>query len=248
VRLPRRFPRLLAGGVVFAAALAVAACGDSGSPITANTEVISSIPWSPPETARYRIRSDHDVVGSGELKIEEQAGALVLSQRFHAEKDNIADDASATVEKDTLRPQAVSRVISGPKGDRRCEAKYEGSSVKVEQSSSEGQRTDQLDLPGRAYDTWGDLFLWRTLDFSEGLHATYSAVLTCTLVKPEVIRVSLDVKKLEAVEAPAGKFQAWRLEIRSGGETTKAWYADDAARTLVRYDNGQQVFELESVD
>lgn len=225
----------------------VAACGDN-SPVTVNTDVLSSIPWSAPETARYRILSGGDVIGSGELKIEEQSGTLALTQSFQTEEGDITDEASATVDKETLRPQAVTRVISGPEGERRCEAKYEDSSVKVEQTSSEGERTDELELPSGAYDTWGDLFLWRTIDFSEDFEATYSAILTCTLVKPEVIRVGLDVKRIETVEAPAGEFEAWRLEIRSGGETTKAWYADDAQRTLVRYDNGRHVFELESVD
>jgi hypothetical protein len=56
------------------------------------------------------------------------------------------------------------------------------------------------------------------------------------------------VKEKEDVQVPAGNFQAWRLEIRSGGRTQKAWYADDARRTLVRYDNGELVFELESIN
>jgi hypothetical protein len=58
----------------------------------------------------------------------------------------------------------------------------------------------------------------------------------------------LKVKAIEEVTVPAGTFRAWRLEIRSGGRTQKAWYADDARRTLVRYDNGDLVFELESID
>ena len=56
------------------------------------------------------------------------------------------------------------------------------------------------------------------------------------------------MKEKEEVEVPAGTFQAWRLEIRSGGRTQKAWYADDGPRTLVRYDNGDLVFELESIN
>ena len=62
-----------------------------------------------------------------------------------------------------------------------------------------------------------------------------------------MLPVVLKVKKTEEITVAAGTFEAWRLEIRSGGRTQKAWYANDEQRTLVRYDNGDLVFELESI-
>ena len=38
------------------------------------------------------------------------------------------------------------------------------------------------------------------------------------------------------------------LGVKCAGAVRQAWYADDARRTLVRYDNGDLVFELESID
>ena len=43
---------------------------------------------------------------------------------------------------------------------------------------------------------------------------------------------------------PAGTFDAWHLEIESGGETQDAWYTTDDAHTLLKYDNGESTFEL----
>ena len=235
---------------IFAAVLApLPACGGGGDGLSGNTRVISRIAWTAPETATYRIlNEDGDAVGSGVLKIEEQSGSLALTQDFKASREEITDEVTATVERETLKPQTVSRVISGPEGERVCDARYEGAKVTVEQHSDEDQRTDELDVPPDAYDTWTDLFLWRTIDFREDFDATYHDILTCALVKPDLIQVTLEVKERQTVEVAAGTFEAWRLEIRSGGETTTAWYADDTRHTLVRYDNGQHVFELESIE
>jgi hypothetical protein len=46
------------------------------------------------------------------------------------------------------------------------------------------------------------------------------------------------------VTVPAGTFDAWKLEIRWESRKQTAWFADDSARTLVKYDNTDTVFEL----
>jgi hypothetical protein len=245
-----RLSRLLAPIAVLAAAvLVLAACGNGeGATITQNTVVVSDIPWTAPERAEYRLMRGNDVAGSGVLSIEEDGDTLVLRQNFRAADGETTDDVQVVVNASDLRPLTVSREIDAPQGLCTCEAEYRGTVATVYQQTERDERTDALNVPARAYDSWADLFLWRTLDFREGFDAVYSDALTCTLARPEVIRVNLDVKGLETVEVPAGTFEAWRLEIRSGGETTKAWYADDDRRTLVRYDNNTYVFELESID
>jgi hypothetical protein len=59
--------------------------------------------------------------------------------------------------------------------------------------------------------------------------------------------VRIEVAGREQLEVPAGTFQAWRLEIRSGSVRQVAWYADDERRHLLKYDNSQQVFLLEEM-
>ena len=210
--------------------------------------IVSNIPWDAPETARYRIVDGGDVKGSGVLRIVAKDDALIFSQSFLAPEQGITDEVSVETGAIDLLPRSVRRVIGGPEGERVCDASYAGGLAIVEQHSETDERTDELEVPAPSYDSWSDLFLWRTLPFAEDYEATYSDVLTCSLAVPEVLSVDLKVAELETVTVPAGTFQAWRLEVQSGGRTQKAWYADDQARTLVRYDNGNEVFELESVD
>ena len=225
----------------------LAACSGDGDDLVAR-DIVSDIPWTGPESFKYRLLQGDDVKGTGALTLSVATDTYVMEQAFEIPEEEVTDSISAEVEADTLAPRKVERVIDGPEGERRCEATYAENTVTVEQRAGEDERTDTLSLPTPHYDSWSDLFLWRTIEFFEGQELEYVDVLSCSLAKPDVLSVVLKVKEKEEVEVPAGTFQAWRLEIRSGGRTQKAWYADDEPRTLVRYDNGDLVFELESTN
>lgn len=225
--------------------LVALACGGGSSSTLSGTEVLGRIPWTAPETATYRLLDGKDVIGTGVLTIEERGQQFVLGQSFEIPKEKITDTVNVVANSATLSPSSVHRRIAGPEGERECQASYGQGTVTVDQRSQGGQRTDKLDVPVKAYDTWGDLFLWRTIAFAPGFEARYLDMLTCSLAKPDVLSVAIEVTGRESVEVPAGKFEAWRLEIRSGGGTQKAWYGVDPPHTLLRYDNGQLTFELE---
>lgn len=226
----------------------VVACSSASDSVISNTEVIFEIPWDGPETARYHIVDRSDVEGLGILTLEEKGGTLVLSQVFDIPEEDVTDFVIVEADPVTLRPWTVSRVIDGPDGQRLCDAIYAVSSVRVDQVGEDGNRTDVIDVPDRSYDTWGDLFLWRTLNFRVGFEVSYRDVLSCSLSQPELLTVGLTVKEIETVAVPAGTFDAWRLEIRSGGGTQEAWFSIDDGNVLVKYDNGLQVWELESFE
>jgi hypothetical protein len=233
--------------VLLIATFIAVACSGGEDDLVAR-EIVSEIPWTGPETFEYRLLQGDDVKGSGALTLSFTTTTFVMEQAFEIPEEEILDSISAEVEADTLRPRRVERVIDGPEGERRCEAAYAENTVTVAQRAGEDERTDTLSVPTPHYDSWSDLFLWRTVEFFEGQELKYVDVLSCSLAKPDILSVVLKVKEKEDVEVPAGTFQAWRLEIRSGGRTQKAWYADDERRTLVRYDNGDLVFELESIN
>ena len=231
-------------------AVLLAACSDDSGELVAR-DIVSEIPWTAAgEKASYRLLQGDDVKGTGVLAIgwPIDAGPLRLQQSFEIPEENITDEVSVSVNIDTLRPLAVARVIDGPEGKRECEASYSERRVVIDQKAGQDERKDELDVPPEHYESWSDLFLWRTIEFFEGNEVKYVDVLSCSLAKPDLLSIVLKVKKIEEVTVPAGTFQAWKLEIRSGGRTQQAWYADDARRTLVRYDNGDLVFELESID
>jgi Protein of unknown function (DUF3108) len=228
--------------------LLLTACSEDSGELVAR-DIVSAVPWEASETTSYRLLQGDDVKGTGELSVFEDVDGTRMTQSFSIPDEEITDVIAAQVSLETLRPQVVERIIDGPEGKRECTAQYSSSanSVTVDQRAGEDERTDELDIPPQHYDSWSDLFLWRTIEFFEGNEVKYVDVLSCSLAKPDLLSVVLKVKEIEELTVPAGTFRAWRLEIRSGGRTQKAWYADDDRRTLVRYDNGDLVFELESI-
>ncbi len=243
--MPSSFRVPLAAASVALFVVTLAACSEDSVTLSGQP-IVSGIPWQEREETQYRLVDGDDIVGSGILRIESAAGETTFTQDFESEE--FTDVVVATVDALTLRPVLVDRLIEGPEGPRRWEVEYLDSMVKVFQESEEDERRDELSAPSNSYDSWTDIFLWRTIDFSEGFEAEYTDVLTATLAKPEVISQTLKVTRQEMVEVPAGSFQAWRLEISSSGGTQTAWYADTPARTMVRYDNGNLVFELVTLE
>ena len=108
----------------------------------------------------------------------------------------------------------------------------------------DGERTDTLDVPNVAYDSWTDLFIWRTINFSQGFDIEYADIVACQApAPPKRLAVKLEVTGGETIEVPAGSFDTWLVEIDAGRDQ-KAWFTTDDAHILVRYDNGDQIFEL----
>lgn len=227
------------------AALTMVACQGETS-VLSGEDIVSRIPWRAPEEASYRLLDGEETLGNGLLRIESAQGEITFTQEF--ESEDFHDEVVVVVDTQTLRASSVQRVIEGPEGPRRWEVEYQDSTALVIQRAEGDERRDEVSAPTHSYDSWTDIFLWRTIDFHDGYAATYTDVLSATLAEPQVISQTLEVTDRETIEVPAGTFDAWRLEIRSSGGKQKAWFADDAARTLVRYDNGDIVFELLSVE
>lgn len=223
--------------------VATACAGDDS--IT-SAAIVGEIPWSGPETATYRVLDvDDDTVGTLELSIEEEpAGAWRFSQSFDFPDRGFTNEASVIVDGSTLQPESSTFKIEGPDGNLDCSAEYNTGEVSMHRIGADGQRDDTLTIPNIAYDSWGDLFVWRTIEFSDGYEKDYADVLACTLSRPDTIGVSLKIDEREDVTVPAGTFETWHLEIGSGGETQHAWYTTDDAHILVKYDNGESTFEL----
>ncbi len=227
------------------AILPMAACQGETS-ILSGEDIVSNIPWRAPEEARYRLLDGEEAKGGGILRIESTDGETTFTQVF--ENEEFRDEVVAVADAQTLRARSVQRVIEGPEGPRRWEVQYQGSTALVIQHTEDDERRDEVSAPTHSYDSWTDIFLWRTIDLHEGYEATYADVLSATLAEPQVISQVLEVTGRETVEVPAGMFHTWRLEIRTSAGKQRAWFADDEARTLVRYDNGDIVFELLSVE
>lgn len=211
-----------------------------------STDIVEDIPWSAPESASYRvIDDDGEEVGTLETTIEEtDNGALSLRQDFDFPEADFVNNAEVIVDAESLQPRSTSFKIVGPDGTISCGAAYLEGEVTVERVGEDDTRTDTLDVPAIAYDSWSDLFLWRTIAFAEDYTVEYTDILSCTLDRTQKLGVTLTVEEREEIEVPAGTFETWRLEIESGGAEQTAWYTTDESRQLIRYHNGRETFEL----
>ncbi|MEX2247550.1 MAG: DUF3108 domain-containing protein [Dehalococcoidia bacterium] len=236
--------------------LAAAACAPDDGVDT--QDVVTSIPWSAPEELHYRLTDDDgDRLGQAVLRIDRTGDAFALSQSTQ-DGDGNSDEWRVTVDAATLKPRAMARTILDAAADRRvvAEATYttdeEGREiVRVKETNYSPAGSDEPDdirsnplrVPEHAYDNHASLFLWRTIPFEEGYTATYVTVFSN---RRETRTLTLHVKGQEAVETPAGRFDAWLLEIEDGRETQRAWYSVEADRRLLVYDNANdQVLLLE---
>jgi hypothetical protein len=228
--------------------LALTACNGSQAESQVETaDVVQQVPWGTNETARYRILRGGEVTGSATLTVAREGGVFTVRQEFRDARERFRDVVTATVDAATLKPRAVERVLTGPEGERRCRAEYEGGRVRVHQESDDESRTDELVVPAHAYDSWTDIFLWRTMGLDRGASFAYWDIGTCILSKPGSAIMQVTVVTKEFVTVPGGGFDAWRLEARSDGQRHLIWIADTPQRPVVRYDNGTHLFELQEL-
>lgn len=230
----------------FATAIFVFSACATGEDDRPTSDIVSKIPWPAQEEATYRLLDDDEVIGSATLSTTVEGERLLMNFAFSFPDRGFQDEVAAVVNSETLKPISVERVLSGPEGDRVWSVRYSSTSAVVSQRSEDDERTDTLALPVHAYDSWTDLLLWRTIDFKEGFEARYNDVATA-IFRPGRETVSVEVKELTQVEVPAGSFSAWRLDFRTNGPDQSAWYGTGEARPLVRYDNGELIFELETL-
>lgn len=230
----------------------LAACNLAEEEPLPTQDVVASIPWKVGEETSYTILDNDDkVLGTGVLRVDQEDGRLRLSQ--HYQNPDFDDRSSVLVDSQTLKPIEGERVIAGEDGVLRIEVRYSEDTVEIErvakeEGKDEQRRIDRLDVPEHAYDTGASLFLWRTIPMQVDYRVAYRSMATAVVGKSQENRVTLRVLRQETVEVPAGIFQAWRLEIRApGGVKQTAWYAADSTRRLLKYDNGQNTFLLESV-
>jgi hypothetical protein len=153
---------------------------------------------------------------------------MTLVQRF--EGPTTRDATSVVVNGKTLKPVSSSRRITTQKDDESIEVVYTPDGALIKQ----GDKQSGLSVPEHAYDNDISLFLWRTIAFQPGYQARYVTVITNRRSRQNV---TLRVLGKETVRVPAGSFEAWHLQVKAGGVTQSAWYADTPQRPLVRYDN-----------
>jgi hypothetical protein len=229
--------RLLFLFLPFVFAVATACGGDAGQ---RTSDVAGSVPWPDSESLTYAVKDKRGAdLGKIVLAVDGQGSNTKLSQRF--EGQSTRDDTTVVVNGTTLKPVSSSREITTARDKERIEVTYTPNGALIKQGD---EKQSGLSVPEHAYDNDSSLFLWRTLKFEPGYKASYVSVITNRRTRQTV---HLEVIGKETVRVPAGAYEAWKLQVKAKGVTQLAWYADTAARPLVRYDNDNGlIYELES--
>jgi hypothetical protein len=206
-------------------------------------DVVSVIPWASHEEAHYRLEDrDGNAKGVGVLSVERRGETFLLTLSFR--DDGNSDDSEVVVNAETLKPVSVKRVIMGEDQRDVVEGQYGDEGVIIDAQSDGDETKTSLRVPEHSYDNESSLFVWRTLPFEEGFAAAYD---TIKVNQRERSLVQVEVVGRETVEVPAGTFETWRVDIRSGGVDQVAWYSVEPRRHLVKYDNSVLVFLLDEV-
>ncbi len=241
--------RVFTVGTLFLGAFVVACVS---SPSDDTLVVPGAIPFGCDEQARYVLEKiDGTPVAIGMLETRCDGGKWLLTQSYvppgTAASDKI-DVAQVVAHVETLAPELSSRKTTLAGAIERWDAEYsaDGSSVKFSHIEPDGGVDEQgLRLNENAYENESALWLWRALTLDEGYDGRYVSV---SAVRRNQVTVRLGVVQQEWVEVPAGRFATWRLQVRSGRATRVAWIGIEPPYPLVRWDNGEQIFRLLSLN
>ncbi len=248
--------RLLLTAIVAPLALASACFSDTAC--SKCQDIVTTVPWSAPETHTYTLKQDGKDKGTTTLAVEKDGDRFVLKQISRDDKGN-SDESSVTADGATLKPITSTRTIVDSSLRKVAESSYEavdkekcssGQIVRIQQSAYEppsdttpdSTRSNPLCVPDHSYDNNSALFLWRTIKFEKGYTILYRTVLAD---RRDTQTLTLRVRDQVKLATPSGDVDAWMVDIEAGTGTQRAWFATTPDHRILRYDNGGLVFEIE---
>ncbi len=241
---------------VAVAALLVACSSGAGSGGT--EDIVRQVPLRDSEQFVYQlIDRDGVLVGRGTFTTTRSDGTFELRQSYEqldvpAGERAITDESLVIVDAATLRPIAMERAIQArdEDDDEVIAAEYgiddeDRPVVRTTLTRGDDERERELRLRDHYYEDQSSLWLWRTLAFGEDLEVRYTAVdpREGSQVTASAMQVDRQLR-----ETPAGTFDTWVIQIRTGRETVNVWIHVQPPHEVVRFDNGRLFFELESAE
>jgi hypothetical protein len=235
--------------------LLLAACSPTASTVE-TSDIFAGAPWEDGESLSYELHNNlGELVGYGELSASVRDGRVHLQQQYieadpPGGSEPTRDSVVVVVDPSTLRPVSGERTIVGRESDgSMSETRHEWEYVDIDGElrliarEIEGDAVDERDLRVRDhhYDNETALWLWRAIRFAEEFDEHYVSV---NPIEPSQATVNLRVPQLESIEVPAGEFDAWRIIVRTGRAVRTAWINADPPHEVLRWDNGEVIFEL----
>lgn len=232
--------------VLAAVALVLAGCASDGGASEPGPLELAFAPIEG-ETLRYELSNAGTDLGTGVLETRREGDLWALTQRYEglpdAEGERAVDSSRVLVDGD-LRPSSSERVIEHTSGEvDRYTVEYrpeEGRLTSVV-SKDGSDDSDELALREHAYDNEASFWIWRSLPLAEDYVATYSSM---NPFERSQQTVEVMVTARVEVTVPAGAFDTWRLQVRSGRATGIAWVEVAAPHRIIQWDSGRHFMRL----
>jgi hypothetical protein len=209
-------------------------------------------PWGVGESSEYAV-TDVNGQAAGITRYEITAGQSSDNGSGWSIRREIAaqgvNETVAVETTDDYRPltSTVTRSTVSQPGQETVRATYDRGQVDMELTTIQNVTTyERTNIPSDARDSNVLLPIVRALPLAEGYATRIQSFLPIAGLM-ETFTVS--VLDTETVTVPAGTFETFKVELRTNDYTTLAWYAQDAAHLLVKYEDGrnQGTFELTNV-
>ena len=241
--------------VVVLGTLVVVLAGCASSRTSAGTEnIVAQIPFHDGERFVYDLIDSNGVlVGHGTFATTASGDTFELRQSYKEPEvppsaRPISDNSLVVVDSMTLKPHTAKRTIRRreAKDDEAYSAIYDhtapnGPHVRVTYLESDGGLERNIELRDHYYDTESSLWLWRTIDLRENFEARYVNLNARDGSQATVLIMVVD---RQTIEVPAGTFETWRLQVRTGRDTRIAWIHVEGPHEMVQWDNGSLFFRL----
>ncbi|MXZ22893.1 MAG: DUF3108 domain-containing protein [Caldilineaceae bacterium SB0665_bin_25] len=201
--------------------------------------------WADGETSVYRVTNREDrIVGTAAFQVNrrEQDDGWTLIREIN----DAGASEQATVEMQPVgyRPVYSHLVRTFGGGKQEVETQFEGAQVDIALTNRQGATVYQrVQVPSDIRDERTLLLIMRALPLAQGYATRINSFLP---IAGQMERVALQVRRKENVTVPAGSFDTWVVELKANDRTTRAWVAQTAPFTVVKFVDGrsQATFEL----
>lgn len=212
-------------------ALLVVGCGATATPTPAAK---LAIPWGTGDRAEYSLTVGGQAVGTLAFATAPgTGGGYVLTTETSA---GAVKDVSKVRIDDSLMPAGATREVTGAgASDFSLMTVYNGKGkLSIEAKTAQGVKATTIDVPADSWDNDELLFAIRALPLTENYTTTFTIVVGASA---SVVKTQLAVLGKEKLDAPAGSFTAYKVEMTIDQTKLYAWYDVDKPHHLIKYEN-----------
>jgi hypothetical protein len=147
----------------------------------------------------------------------------------------VSNTTMTSVDKD-LRPLGDTIEISGTgTSDLALVKVYDNGAIRIQAKTAEGTQTASVGYPPNAWDNDQLLMSIRALPLAVGY--TFKVPIYAGSTAP--VNVTINVIGTETIDAPAGSFNTYKVELDYGQGQQYLWYAVDPPHYLVEYERSE---------